>query len=124
MSLIQTYSKHLKPYARELRKNMTVAEQVLWIKIRRRQICGVQFFRQRPIQCYIVDFYAKIPNLVIEVDGCTHDTEQAKSDDANKDYVLQSLGIKVLRFKNEQVLYNLSYVLNKIKTMTLGTCDR
>jgi len=69
-------------------------------------------------------FYAKIPNVVIEIDGCVHNTAQAKIAYANKDYVLQSLGIKVLRFKNNQVLYNLPHVLNKIKIATLSACDR
>lgn len=53
------YQSHLKPLAQNLRKNMTDAEQKLWQRIRRKQLCDVQFFRQRPVGQYIVDFYCR-----------------------------------------------------------------
>jgi Uncharacterized protein conserved in bacteria len=116
---IHTYSNHLKLQARTLRKNMTVAEQILWYKIRRRQICDIQFLRQKPIQCYILDFYAKVPNLAIEVDGAIHNTQQASLADSNREHVLRTLGIQVIRFSNEQVLNDLNTVLEKIKGQIL-----
>ena len=112
---IQTYSKHLKPYARALRKAMTPAEQALWSRIRRRQISNVQFLRQRPLQSYIVDFSAKAHKLVIEVDGPIHSKQETLNNDKNKDEVFKALGICVLRFTNEEVLDNLENVVLIIK---------
>ena len=66
------YSRITKPLARELRKNQTGAEQLLWSRIRRKQILNVQFKRQRPIAGYIVDFYGVEAKLVIELDGLQH----------------------------------------------------
>ena len=70
--IIQPYNPKLKKRARRLRKNMTDAEVKLWNHLRRKQIKGLQFFRQRPIGNYIVDFYAPEAKLVIEVDGGQH----------------------------------------------------
>lgn len=63
------YSKNLKEPSRTLRKEMTDAEQALWSRLRGKQILGVQFYRQKPIGPYIVDFYAPAAKLIIEVDG-------------------------------------------------------
>lgn len=63
------YRKILKEPARLLRSNMTDAEQVLWHRIRRKQIQGVQFYRQKPLLAFIVDFYCPVAKLVIELDG-------------------------------------------------------
>lgn len=119
MMEILSYSKNLKCCARALRANMTPAEKVLWGKLRRRQINNTQFLRQKPILSYIVDFYAKFPRLAIEVDGGIHDTLQAASADQERDLVLQSLGIQIMRFSNDQVLHDLSNVLSKIKEKIL-----
>ena len=69
---MQPYKPTLKPLARNLRGNMTDAEQRLWSKLRRKQILGVQFYRQKPLANYIVDFYCAAANLVIELDGSQH----------------------------------------------------
>ena len=66
------YDNSLKHIARELRKNMTDAEKLLWSRIRRRQLSGYQFYRQRIIGSYIVDFYCPTARLVIEIDGGQH----------------------------------------------------
>jgi len=66
------YNPRLKPRARALRSNLTDAEQRLWTRLRRKQILGVQFYRQRTIGNYIVDFYAPAAELVVEVDGAQH----------------------------------------------------
>lgn len=65
---MQPYKSTLKLFARNLRNNMTDAEQLLWSKLRRKQILGVQFYRQKPLANYIVDFYCAAANLVIELD--------------------------------------------------------
>ncbi len=70
------HSKILKGRARKLRKNMTDSEIVLWSRLRRKQLLDIQFYRQRPIGSYIVDFYAPKIKLVIEVDGSRHFEEK------------------------------------------------
>ncbi len=77
------YRPHLKPFARTLRTNMTDAEQKLWYHLRRKQIQGVQFYRQRPIDKYIVDFCAPSVKLIIEVDGSQHFAPAEFVEDAN-----------------------------------------
>ena len=119
MKEIPKYSKRLKPYVSELRNNMTYAEVLLWSKIEGKQILDVQFYRQKPIQCYILDFYAKKPHMAIEVDGPIHNNKQALSDDSNRDFVLQELGIHVIRFTNEQILSDINRVINEIKNQIL-----
>ena len=66
------YKQHLKQIARHLRREMTDAEHALWGKLRRKRIQGIQFYRQRPIGDYVVDFYAPKVKLVVEVDGSQH----------------------------------------------------
>ncbi|MBF8248115.1 MAG: DUF559 domain-containing protein, partial [Bacteroidetes bacterium] len=61
--------KKLKYTARTLRKNMTDSERLLWSRIRRKQLLGLQFYRQRPVGIYIVDFYCHAAALIVEVDG-------------------------------------------------------
>jgi very-short-patch-repair endonuclease len=75
------YNPRLKGRARSLRANLTDAEQRLWARLRRKQILGVQFYRQKPIGNYIADFYAPAAQLVVEVDGSQHlDLAQAEHD--------------------------------------------
>ena len=73
---IRYYNKHLKQPSRTLRKTMTEAEQLLWSRLRRKQVCGVQFNRQKPMDKFIVDFYCASAHLVIEIDGSQHLEEQ------------------------------------------------
>ena len=125
MEDILPYSKELKPYARKLRLNMTDCETILWSKIRRRQIRNIQFFRQKPVGTFILDFYAKHPKLCIELDGSQHYTKQHKEKDHNRDIYLNSLGIYVLRFDNLAILQNLAGVLEEIdETIQILTSPR
>jgi very-short-patch-repair endonuclease len=98
------YSKKLKEPARTLRKGMTVAEQVLWSHLRRKQILGIQFYRQKPVGPYIVDFYAPAVKLVIEADGSQHLEEKNKEYDTVRDAFLKENCLLVLRFDNRQIL--------------------
>ena len=66
------YSENLKNPARDLRRNLTDSEQVLWHRLRGKQILGIQFYRQKPLGRYIVDFFAPRAKLIIEVDGSQH----------------------------------------------------
>ena len=106
---------NLKPFARTLRSNMTRYENILWQRIRKKQIHGVQFYRQKPMDSFILDFYAKTLNLAIEVDGGHHFTDVGLKNDANRDFHLQSLGITTLRFTNTEILYQLENVLSSIE---------
>jgi very-short-patch-repair endonuclease len=108
------YSRTTKPLARELRKNQTGAEQLLWHRLRRKQILGVQFNRQRPIAGYIVDFYGVEAKLVIELDGSQYNEPDAIAYDFERTKVLESLGLKVIRFANSQVFDNLNGVVSVI----------
>ncbi len=112
--MILKYNQSLKPAARELRKNMTDAEKLLWSKIRGKQIKGAQFYRQKTIGNFIVDFYCRRAKFVIEVDGGQHYEEGGEKRDKERDEYLQSLGLKVLRFTNIEVLKNIEGVVGEI----------
>ncbi|MCA3001757.1 MAG: endonuclease domain-containing protein [Burkholderiales bacterium] len=109
------YRPDLKPLARGLRRNMTEAEQKLWYHLRRKQLCNVQFNRQRPVGPYIVDFIAPSAKLVIEVDGSQHLTSVHQGADEKRTHFLQSQQLLVLRFDNLQVLNETNSVLEVIE---------
>jgi very-short-patch-repair endonuclease len=79
-----SYDKQLKALSQHLRKNMTDAENMLWLKLRRKQLKGHQFYRQKIIGKYIVDFYCPKANLVIELDGGQHYSEAGKAKDKGR----------------------------------------
>ena len=101
---MKPYNKNLKQASRDLRKNMTEAEQLLWSRLRSKQLLGLQFYRQKPLLNYIVDFYCPAANLVIECDGSQHFTPEGLEADRVRDEALTQLGLKVLRFDNGQVM--------------------
>jgi very-short-patch-repair endonuclease len=108
------YKPHLKDKARELRKNMTDSETVLWSRLRGKQLLGVQFYRQKPIGEYIVDFYAPKTKLVVEVDGSQHmEGEQVAKDKCRDEYLAKN-GIKVLRFNSREVILETKEVVKVI----------
>ena len=111
---MQPYNSKLKRPYRLLRKNMTDAEQLLWKYLRRRQICDIQFNRQKPLLNYIVDFYSPKAKLVIEIDGSQHLEKDNLIRDKQRDEALQKLGLTILRFDNKQVLKETESVLQKI----------
>lgn len=111
---MRPYNKNLKQASRDLRNNMTEAEKLLWSKLRNKQISGVQFYRQKPLLNFIVDFYCPSANLVIECDGSQHYTEEGLEADRVRDEALAQLGLKVLRFDNLQVLNEVDVVVEVI----------
>ena len=111
---MQPYNKNLKQPSRDLRNNMTDAEQLLWRKLRRKQILGLQFYRQKPILNFIVDFYCPAANLVIECDGGQHYTAEGLEADRARDQALAQLGLNMLRFDNRQILTEIDGVVEKI----------
>ena len=108
------YLAEHKLLARELRKNMTETEQILWKRLRRKQILGVPFYRQKPLAQFIVDFYCAAAMLVIELDGSQHYAPDAQQYDAVRTQTLEAMGLRVLRFDNRQVLQELDAVIEVI----------
>jgi very-short-patch-repair endonuclease len=96
-----------------MRREPTEAENLLWQALRRKQLGGLVFRRQHPINRFIVDFYCPAANLVIEVDGPIHD-QSREMDRARQDF-LESLGLRVVRFSNDEVLQDRDAVLNRIR---------
>ena len=111
---MEPYNNKLKPLARTLRSNMTDAEQCLWQKIRNKQIAGVQFYRQKTLLSFIVDFYCAKAKLVIELDGSQHFETEYQAKDQKRDAQLARAGLKVLRFDDRQVLTESEAVLKVI----------
>jgi very-short-patch-repair endonuclease len=108
------YNTSLKQPARKLRADMTDAERLLWSRLRGKQLLGVQFYRQKPIGPYIVDFHAPAAKVVVEVDGSQHFEADGQAEDGRRDAYLKSLGQRVLRFDNLQVLKETEAVLETI----------
>jgi len=108
---IFNHSKLLERRKR-LRKELTEEEYKLWFHLKGKKL-GIKFRRQHGIGPYIVDFYCKEKNLVIELDGSQH--LNTKEYDKEKDLYLQTLGIIVLRFWNSEIDNNLEDVLNRIR---------
>jgi len=109
------YDKRLRERSRKLRENMTVAEEYLWAKIRTDKIKGYRFYRQKPIGIYITDFYCHKAKLVVEIDGSQHCSKQNREYDQARSDFFTSLGIRVIRFSNQDTLSNINAVLEKIK---------
>jgi very-short-patch-repair endonuclease/succinate dehydrogenase flavin-adding protein (antitoxin of CptAB toxin-antitoxin module) len=101
----------LKVFAKQLRRNMTDAEKLLWYHLRGHKFIGAKFKRQQPLGKYIVDFVCFDSRLVIEVDGGQH---LDNSEDQQRDDWLRSQGFEVLRFWNNEVLGEMESVLEKI----------
>ena len=108
------YNKNLKELARDLRKNMTDAERRVWSKIRRKQLKEFQFYRQKNIGDYIVDFYCPAAKLIVEIDGGQHYSEENIKKDEARDKFLSDLGFRVLRFSNSDVFKNIEGVVEEI----------
>lgn len=98
--------------ARDMRKNPTATEKIMWEKVRRNRL-GVSIRRQAIILGYIVDFWCPSKRLVIEIDGEIHETQ--KEYDKRRDKIISSLDIKILRFTNKQILTDLYSVISEIR---------
>ena len=108
------FNRKLKPLARNLRCNMTDAEQLIWSKIRKKQIADVQFYRQKNIGNYIADFYCPRGKLIIEIDGSQHFEKEGMRKDRKRDDYFQRLNLTVLRFPDTDVFKNIDGVLERI----------
>lgn len=111
-----------KYFARYLRKNQTPEESIIWQLLRNRQLDGFKFLRQHPIKVwetsgrfhfFYADFYCAEKKLVFEIDGLIH--EKQKEYDASRDYIMNELGLKVLRILNDEVNHDINGILQKIR---------
>lgn len=103
-----------KSLAKFLRRNQTPAEERLWKIVRDRRVGGLKFRRQHPLANFFVDFYCHELKLVVELDGYIHDRTKVKTRDEERELTLKSLGLTVLRFKNEEVFLYPDFVVDKI----------
>jgi very-short-patch-repair endonuclease len=112
-----------KELCRDLRKRSTRSEQLFWHAVRKRKVLGKKFLRQFPIffkyidkeTFFIADFYCHEKRLVVEIDGKNHDLQ--KEYDELRSYIINNLGINVIRFRNGQIVNNLEGVLVRLKTV-------
>ena len=110
----QKVTKEKLQRAKELRRNMTPAEKILWNELRANKL-GVHFRRQQVIAGFIVDFYCHKFALAVEVDGDIHDLQQ--EEDERREKVLNEMGLRVVRFGNDEVVRNLSVVVGRIREL-------
>ena len=103
-----------KTLARQLRKNQTAAEEMLWRLLRNRRLLGFKFRRQHQIGDYIADFYCCEANLVIECDGAVHGQNEQWHHDQERDAYMISQGLNILRFSNDRVLRDTANVMDEI----------
>ena len=102
--------------AKDLRRNMTHSESVLWMRLKD-GVKGLKFRRQHPIKNYIADFYCHKIKLVVEADGKIHDKEENKKYDKQRENDLKSWGYTIIRFKNEEIKNNIEFVLAEINSV-------
>ena len=107
------YNPMLKEKARELRNNSTNTEILLWKFLKGKQLRGCDFHRQKPIDEFIVDFFCPDLMLAIEIDGGTHIGKEKY--DAARQKKLEKLGVRFLRFKDDDVFYSCDWVMSEIE---------
>ncbi len=108
------YDKNLVSRARELRKDITEAEKIFWDKVlKSKKLLNFKFTRQKPLDNFIVDFYCAKLRLVIEIDGEIHNFQKAR--DQERDNVLEEkFGLKIIRYKNEEVLNDTEKIIEDL----------
>jgi len=124
VSRIIPYNPKLKTLAKKLRKDMTFGEVLLWNQLKLNQLWGFDFDRQRCIDNYIVDFYCKELMLVIEIDGMSHNSEEAFLKDEMRENRLKSFGITVIRFTESEVKYDMDNVIRAIEGAVIDIIKR
>jgi len=109
------YNSNLKMLARKLRNDSTLGEVLLWNELKNKQFYGYDFHRQKPLLNYIVDLYCYELELVIEIDGLYHNWEEQDNRDVLRDNELNSYGLTILRFTEQEVRKNMQDVLRTIE---------
>lgn len=105
----------LKSRRKELRNESTKAEIFLWLHLQKSKLKGRKFRRQYSVGNYILDFYCVKEKLCVELDGSQHEDKEQKEHDEARTKYLSEFGIKVLRFKNHDILYNMNWVIKEIE---------
>ncbi len=111
------YKPYLKELAKQLRQNSTLSEVLLWNELKSKQLLGLDFDRQKPLDNFIVDFYCKDLMLAIEIDGDSHDYKY--EEDQVRQQTLERLGVTFLRFDDTEVKQNMANVLRTIEFWVL-----
>jgi len=101
--------------ARIVRKNMTISEKLLWEKLKGKQINGLRFRRQHPIEFFIADFYCHEIRLVVEIDGEVHNENQEYDDGRSAE--MEKFDIKIIRFNNDEVENDIEKIISEIKSI-------
>jgi len=114
------YQGYLKRYSRSLRNNSTLGEIILWNELKQKKMKGYQFYRQKPLLEYIVDFYCPVLKLVIEIDGKYHTHGDDQINDDIRQERLETLGLRFLRFTEMEVRKRLGFVLECIEDFIDG----
>jgi len=109
--------------ARELRKNETEAEKILWPRINKNQVLGFRFRRQHPINKFIADFFCVELKLVIEIDGSVHDITEYHEHDLGRTEVFNDFNITVIRFTNDQILNEIDNSVEQLEKMIKNLAD-
>lgn len=115
VTLFYNAKPHIFEKAKMLRETMTPSEKILWEHLKGKKVLNLRFRSQHPIDRFIADFYCHPLKLVIEVDGGIHKSREQKEYDFNREAELNSWGIKVIRFKNEEVEHNIALVILEIE---------
>jgi very-short-patch-repair endonuclease len=118
------YNKDLKNFSRVLRNNSTLSEVLLWNKLKSAQMFGYTFNRQKPLDNYIVDFYCKPLNLVIEIDGNSHQMPDAYLKDEKRQLILEQYNLSFLRFDDIDVKHEMEHVLRIIENFILDAEEK
>lgn len=105
-----------KDKRRKLRQHSTKAERDLWQNLRSRGLEGYKFRRQVSVGFFVLDFYCPELKLAIEVDGYTHDSDEARKYDAEREEIIKTYGVRFLRIRDEEVHENIEKALDRIKT--------
>ncbi|HRN43009.1 MAG TPA: endonuclease domain-containing protein [Vicingus sp.] len=113
------YNQNLKLLARNHRNDSTKSEIILWQELKGKKILGYKFLRQKPIGNYIVDFFCNKLKLAKELDGYTHQFDDVIVKDEKKELYLNSIGITVLRFNDNDVINDMNNVLRGIESYIL-----
>ena len=109
------YNPKLKELAKQNRNNPTLGEKQFWQMVRSKQFFGFDFHRQKPIGEYIPDFYCHNLNLIVEIDGETHNDEEIIQKDLIKDLYFKERKIRILRIKDYEIFQNSKLVWEKLK---------
>ena len=101
--------------ARRLRGDMTDTEKMLWKHLRRKNLDGYRFCRQHPLDRYVLDFYCPALKLAVELDGSQHNTKEGRTSDNERTAWIEAQGIRVVRFRNAEVVANIESVIKEIQ---------